>query len=144
MRFWDTSALVPLCVRQPSTRDMAALLRADPVVVAWWATPVECASAFARLRREDRLSVEAIQDAFDVLDAARRSWSDVLPTEAVRDHARRMLIDHALRAADALQLGAALAWAGEQPAGFKLVTLDDRLALAARAEGFDVLPASVR
>lgn len=140
MRFWDASALVPLCVRQPSTRSIKALLRADPVIVAWWATPVECASAFARLRREGRLSDDGMRDALGVLDATHAKWSEVLPTDAVRDQARRLLAEHDLRAADALQLAAALAWAGERPAGQPVVTLDVRLAFAARNEGFEVLP----
>jgi predicted nucleic acid-binding protein len=47
---------------------------------------------------------------------------------------------HALRAGDALHLAAALMWAASA-GGAELVTLDERLALAARLEGFAVLPA---
>jgi predicted nucleic acid-binding protein len=46
---------------------------------------------------------------------------------------------HVLKAADALQLAAARVWAGDVADG-ELVTLDERLALAARLEGFRVLP----
>ena len=44
-----------------------------------------------------------------------------------------------LRAADALQLAAAFAAAERRPASLEIVTLDDRLANAARKEGFAVL-----
>ena len=52
----------------------------------------------------------------------------------------RLLGLHHLRAADALQLGAALVAAYDQPLGSALVTLDARFADAARREGFRVLP----
>jgi hypothetical protein len=48
---------------------------------------------------------------------------------------------HPLRAADALQLAAALMWCDEAPTGETLVCLDDRLRDAARREGFAILPA---
>jgi len=43
---------------------------------------------------------------------------------------------HALSAADALQLAAALVAVAGRPQGFGFVTLDDRLAVAAASEGF--------
>jgi hypothetical protein len=46
--FWDSSALVPLCVGQSLTPGAVGLYRTYEVVV-WWATPVEIASALARL-----------------------------------------------------------------------------------------------
>jgi hypothetical protein len=48
---------------------------------------------------------------------------------------------HPLRAADALQLAAAYAAAEQRPASLDMVTLDERLAIAARNEGFVVLDA---
>lgn len=54
--------------------------------------------------------------------------------------ALRLLASHPLRAADALQLAAALVWARGQPGGHEIVCLDDRLASAALLEGFTVLP----
>jgi hypothetical protein len=51
-----------------------------------------------------------------------------------------VLAAHPLRAADALQLAAALVWTGEAAAGEAFVCLDERLRDAARREGFEVLP----
>jgi uncharacterized protein len=68
------------------------------------------------------------------------SWSEIPPGERVRDNAVRLVRVHDLRAGDALQLAAALVAAEERPATLELVTLDDRLALAARREGFRILP----
>jgi hypothetical protein len=47
---------------------------------------------------------------------------------------------HEIRTADAFQLAAALAASDEEPETIPVVTLDERLALAARREGFPVLP----
>ena len=60
--------------------------------------------------------------------------------DAVKARAKRLLGVHTLRAADALQLGAALTAASDDPLGWDLVCLDERLAEAARREGFAVLP----
>lgn len=139
MRFWDTSALVPLLLQQPTTPRIEALLEKDPEIVAWWGTPAECASAAARLRREERLSVDDEERVLELLGRLRDSWLEVLPTEEVRSRALRLLRVHSLKAADAFQLAAAGVWAVD-PAGRAFVTLDERLALAARLEGFKVLP----
>lgn len=62
----------------------------------------------------------------------------VVDVDLVQSQARRLLRVHPLRASDAFQLGAALVWAGNQPAGKLMHTLDERLAFASRREGFEV------
>jgi predicted nucleic acid-binding protein len=47
---------------------------------------------------------------------------------------------HALRAADAFQLAAALLWSRGKTTGREFVSFDDRLREAAVREGFDMLP----
>lgn len=141
MRFWDTSALLPLLVQEPRTQAMIALLRDDPAAAVWWLTPVECWSALARLEREGRLTEEQIAQAADLLDQAARRWTEVPPIERVRDQAARLVRLHPLRSADALQLAAALVLSDFEPRTLPVVTLDDRLATAARREGFAALGA---
>jgi predicted nucleic acid-binding protein len=141
MRFWDASALLPLLVQEPRTQAMVALLRDDPAAAVWWLTPVECWSALARLEREQRLTEEQVAQAAGLLDESTRRWTEVPPIERVRDQASRLLRVHPLRAADALQLAAALVLSDFDPRTLPLVTLDDRLASAARREGFTVLGA---
>lgn len=138
MRFWDASAVIPLVLEQPATARSLALLAEDPDVVIWWATPVECASALARVRREGLLTEVDEARAVARLDALRSGWYEMLPGDAVRAQALRVLRLHPLRAADALQLGAAMEWVGA-PAVGALVTFDDRMAAAAAREGFEVL-----
>lgn len=139
MRFWDTSAVMPLLVDEPETANVSGLVREDADLIVWWSTPVECASALSRLRREDVIDVAGETRALSLLDSLTGVWTEVLPSDEVRARARRLLRVHALRAADALQLAAALVWAGS-PAGHGFVTYHERLGLAARLEGFTVLP----
>lgn len=141
MRFWDSSALVPLLVEEASTARLLALYREDLEVVAAWTTPVECASAVARLERQGDLSSTDANEAFARLDALAPSWIEVEPRDEQREIARRLLRVHPLRAADALQLAAAVLAAERRPATLDFVTLDDRLADAARREGFRLLSA---
>lgn len=141
MRFWDASAIVPLLIVEAHTRQVQALAAADAVMLVWWATEVECASALARLERDGMLDETAATQAFDRLRQIASGWHEVDPGDTVREAAVRFLRVHPLRAADALQLAAAFVLAERRPSTLELVTLDDRLAVAARKEGFVVLDA---
>ncbi len=139
MRFWDSSALVPLLVGEAASAAVMSEVERDPELIVWWAAGVECVSALARLEREGALSAPAVVEAMGRLTALEGSWREVQPLERVRQVAVRMLRVHQLRAADALQLAAAYLAAEERPASLPLVTLDDRVARAAEREGFVVI-----
>lgn len=141
MRFWDSSAIVPLCVDVPEAPATRALLRADRAMAVWWATRTECVSALARQVREGSIELRGERQTRAILAALGRAWWEVQPSEAVRTLAERLLATHALRAADALQLAAALQWRGGPSTGAQFVSFDGRLRGAAYAEGFAVLPA---
>ena len=138
MRFWDSSALVPLCLEQPRTATALRWQREDPELVVWWGSAIECASAIARLHREGHLTTAEEAQARALLTELKASWYEVQPGDAVREQALRILRLHPVRAADAVQLAAALEWGGTPPEG-ELVTFDDRLREAARREGFTTL-----
>ena len=139
MNFWDTSALVPLLVREEDTQAREAQLKQATGVIAWWATRVECVSALCRREREGQLSHEAIQAALVRLDALGRQWLVVSPSQVILSRAERILRIHLLRAADAMQLAAALLATREEPENCTFHTADARLALAAGKEGFTVI-----
>jgi len=139
VRFWDSSAVVPLLVREANTERMGRIVVEDPEMIVAWTTAVECASALARLRRAGHMDAVAESAVLRLLRELGEEWAEVQPVEPVRVTAMRLLRTHPLRAADALQLAAALAWA-PAPAGDVFVTLDERLARAATLEGFSVLP----
>jgi predicted nucleic acid-binding protein len=140
VRFWDSSAVVPLLVVQAASALTDRWLGDDRGVAVWTLTPVELASSLWRLLREGRLGERDVEEAERRAEQLLRACHVVVDVEAVKAQARRLLRVHPLRAADALQLGAALEWARGRPAGRILHTLDDRLAGAARREGFEVIP----
>lgn len=141
MRFWDSSALVPLVVRQKRSGRMRSLYRSDASILAWWGARVECESAVSRLEREGLLRRRSAAAARGRLDRFAATWQEVQPSEPLRDSARRLLRVHDLRAADALQLAAGLAAAEARPTTLAFVCLDDRLVAAAEREGFPVMGA---
>ena len=139
MRFWDSSAIVPLLVEEELTDLVLSLYKSDEEAITWWGTSIECASALARLERHAALDTVGANEAFLRLAALSKSWHEIEPGRAVRETAQRFLRVHDLRAADSLQLAAAF-WASEgHPSTLQLVSLDDRLALAAQREGFEVI-----
>ncbi len=139
MKFWDASALVPLLIVEPTTRRLQTLAARDPEMLVWWGSEVECVSALARMERAAALDPRAANLAYDRLDQLADGWYEIEASEIVRETAIRFLRVHVLRAADALQLAAAFVAAENRPASLQLVTLDDRLADAARKEGFAVI-----
>ena len=140
MKFWDASAIVPLLMTEASTKHLQALAARDPAMLVWWGTEVECASAIARLERDGALGESAVTRAFDRLNQLAGGWHEVDPSDAVREAAVRFLRVHPLRAGDSLQLAAAFVAAERRPASLEVITLDDRLASAARKEGFALAP----
>ena len=139
MRFWDTSAIVPLIIRETTTSSVLAMIENDLHVVVWWATEVECLSAIARREREGILDPGDLVVATGRLTALAASWEEVQPAERVRRMAGRLVRTHPLRAEDALQLAAAIVAADGEPRSLPFVTLDERLARAAEREGFAVV-----
>lgn len=140
MRFWDSSALVALVIEQPATARIQPLLMDDADLVAWVLSDVEVTSGIERLRREGTLSAEDVATGRHRAELLWQRLRHIDLVDSVQRRAKRLLATHALRAADALQLGAALLVADEDPGRLELVTLDARLAEAARREGFRVLP----
>jgi predicted nucleic acid-binding protein len=139
VKFWDTSALIPLVVAERHTARTERWLREDPDVVVWTLTRVEPLSALARRRREEPASARRLIEARRELMHAWDRWSEVTAVEAARRVAERIVESHPVGAADALQIGAAMVAAEGDPSSLDFVTLDGRQAEAAEREGFRVL-----
>jgi predicted nucleic acid-binding protein len=133
--FWDSSALVPLCVEQDATPEAEALAEKYKMMV-WWAAPVEIRSALARLLRMGQISSKGHIEAQLALEGLRAAWREVAPGPALREQAERLIERFSIRAADALQLAAALAWRLGRPQGRVFISGDLQLLDAARELGF--------
>lgn len=139
MRFRDASALVPLLIVERCTPLAARWLRQDPGVVVWTLTRVELLSALARQRRDDRRDEAALTAARRDLLHEWERWSEITAIDVVRRHAERLVETHPIKAADALQIGAALVAAHQHPELYEFVTLDGVRATAAEREGLRIL-----
>jgi hypothetical protein len=140
--FWDSSALVPVLVAEARSRQLVELLGRDAWAAIWWSSEVECRSALQRRWRDQVLSGADLHRALTRLESLVEDMDQVAPASAVKERAARLLTAHPLRAADALQLAAALVRCDDAPTGESFVCLDDRLADAAAREGFQVLPSA--
>jgi predicted nucleic acid-binding protein len=139
VKFWDTSALVPLVIAEPESARAQRWLREDATVVVWMLARVEICSALARRRRAEPQAARKLSTARREVFAAWERWTEVTAVDVVRRYAERLVETHPLRAADALQLAAALVAAEELPGSLTFVTFDQQQADAAEREGFSVL-----
>jgi predicted nucleic acid-binding protein len=134
--FWDASALVPLCTQQNATSRAIELYESYEMTV-WWGTAVEIASALARLVRTRRINPSEWAEARRLADRLAAAWSVVEPSDPLRALGIQVVNRYDLRAADALQLAAALEWCEGAPHGRTLISADSRLREAALLAGFD-------
>ena len=91
MRFWDTSALVPLVVAEDETQRMRSLLEEDPHIITWAWTSVEFASAVERRARQGELNREHRRDALSRFADLAEIWDEVTDVLAVRRYALAVL-----------------------------------------------------
>ena len=138
MRYWESSAIVPLLVDEASTLTLRKLLDTDSRIITWWGTLVECESALSRIERERSIDQDGIWTARDRLRNLSTVWTSVRPGDQIRRTAISLIRTHPLRAADALQLAAALHASHVYPAVRHFICNDVRLASAARREGLHV------
>lgn len=139
MRFWDSSAIVPLIIEESHSNTCRQILRIDSAQIVFCLSRTEILSALCRRRREDRLDDGDLDIAEARLESLACRWTEVHAITRVREAAEELLHRYPLRAADALQLGACIAIFGKQRRDREFVVLDDVLADAARDEGFKVV-----
>lgn len=137
MKFWDASAIVPLLTDE-ATSSLRMRQAEEGEMLVWWATSVECLSAVQRAVRAGKVSEPQKLAIVGHLRELEQHWTEIEPTQQVRQQAERLLRIHPLRAADALQLAAAIIGADYEPNGMPFLTSDTRLAEAATKEGFKV------
>ena len=140
MKYWDSSAIVPLVVAEENTDYCVRLLSDDPEMLIWCLSRLEVISALCRRVREDDWSEDEFRRAKEQLNRVLDSAYEVSAVEKVRSRALRLLEVHPLRTADACQLASALVGTQEDPERLAIVCFDHRLETAAIKEGFVVNP----
>ncbi len=135
LAFWDSSALIPLCVQQVQTQRSETLFAKYGVTV-WWSTQIEIISGLTRLLRMKEIDETEFVDGKQVAQAMAMIWIAIKPSANIEREARILLELYPLRAADALQLAAALEWCDGNPKGCVFLSFDQRLREAAGMAGF--------
>jgi uncharacterized protein len=139
VRFWDSSAIVPLVIEEPTSKTCRALFRADPVMLVWCLTRTEVLSAVHREHRAGRLDGSSARAAEARIEKVSARWSEIDAVIEARDIAERLLRTHPLRCADALQLAASVVAFDGRAKGRLFVVRDHVLAQAAEREGFTTI-----
>jgi predicted nucleic acid-binding protein len=140
MKFWDSSALVPLLVKEKETRYCLKTLSDDQEMLVWCLSKVEVISALCRRLSDRAFGEEEFQKAKRHLNDLIERAYEVQAIEKVKARALRLLEVHPLRAADACQLAAVLVATQEDPNRLAMVCFDQNLKNAALKEGFSVNP----
>ena len=139
MNFWDTSALVALGVDEPHRQLALRAHEANDRMAVWWGAPIEYVAALSRRERDGSLTTDEVSEHLVHLHALSQVWYEVQPGQRIRSMAQRLLRVHPLKAADSLQLAAALAVSEDDPSSVGFVCFDARLNQAASREGFSIL-----
>ena len=140
MKFWDSSALVPLILAEVHSDSVAGILGEDDKLCVWWGTSLECLGAIWGAHRRERVTELNALRAEARLDEFRLRWTEIQASEELRAEAERALRVHDLRSADALQLASAIVAQRQLATALPFVCLDRRLTQAAIREGFRTTP----
>jgi hypothetical protein len=140
MRFWDSSAIVPLLVLEKETEQCIMAFQSDQEVMVWTLSKVEVLSALCRRLRDGSLKEIDFDSAKKRMDDFFDMAFEIISVPKVKDRALRLLQVHPLRAADAVQLASVLVATQEDTSRVPIMSFDDKLTLAAKREGFTVCP----
>ena len=124
MRFWDSSALAAVMLPERDTSIVEQLLADDREVIVWWGTLVECQSSIYRKLRGRFLTEAGVEQAIRRMAFLLEDADRVPPVNQILERAGHLLAIHPLRAADALQLAAALTWCKGAANGRAFVCLE--------------------
>ena len=139
MNFWDSSAIIPLITSQETSEKADSLYKKETGgIFVWWGTFTECISALSHLERMNDLTNSEVENALTAMREVSADWNVILPSDQVREKANRLLRVHPLRSGDAFQLASAIVASEDLASRISLTTFDERLATAARKEGFKV------
>jgi predicted nucleic acid-binding protein len=130
--YFDTSALIPLLVAEPTSAGCRRLWEDADAIASTRLLYVEAGTALAQARRLDRLDAEQHRRCLELLDQLWPQFNVVELDAALCSSAARLAHDHALRGYDAVHCAAALDLVGED---LVAATGDQQLLAAWHAEG---------
>ncbi len=139
--YWDTSAFAKLVLRDEEGADVAIATFDESEEVATSALTIpEAYSAVAKAVRMGALQEHEVAKAVDLLQERFDEFDSLGIDLPLLERAAQITLSQNVSAADAIHLASALRISPDN--SFTFVTWDRRQAVAARALGFDVQPAT--
>ena len=138
--YLDTSALVKLYVEEPLSQELAAAVAEAEAVATSLIAYAESRAAFARARREARLSAQIYRRLVDAFVEDWPRYISVEVTEQLVKDAGDLAAHRALRGYDALHLASALSLCRQVTASVTFLAFDRALSLAAKREALRLHP----
>lgn len=133
--YFDTSALIPLIIEEPSTAVCLRLWNEASRIASVRLLYAEACAALARAHRVGHLSATQLEEAVDALDEITTQIDHVEVTDELVRTAGALARKHGLRGYDAVHLAAGLKVSDDDVV---FVTGDMNLATAARVSGVAV------
>ena len=140
MLYLDTSALVKLYVDEPLSQELSAAVDESEAVATSLLAYAEAMAAFARARREARLSPHGYRH---IVDAFEEDWPRYIVVEVTDRLVKKtgnLAASRALRGYDALHLASALSLRERVPSAVMFVAFDRELNIAAKREALRIRP----
>ena len=141
--YLDTSALFKRYVEEAESEDVLARIDAAQSIGTALITRVEVAAALAKAVRDSRMELREARAAEQAFVDEWSVFTRIAFTNQVAVSAAELAWSHGLRAYDAVQLAAALAWReapNDMEEDIVFACFDQDLRRAAKAEGLLVWP----
>jgi uncharacterized protein len=138
--YLDTSALVKRYFEEPQSEGLISKWKEAVEIVTSSVAYAETIAAFCRKRREANLEEKVTQE---IMDAFRHDWKSFIRvevTDELNEAVDRVLAEYPLRGFDAIHLASATLVRQSLPENFVFACFDQRLAQAAKADGFEIFP----
>lgn len=130
--YFDTSAVVPLFISEPTTQRCRDLWSSSHLIVASALVEAELHAALAQAHRMDRIGADDLRNALGLITGRLVEVARITVSEKVVTSASSLAVRHGLRGYDAVHLASALLLS---PSEVLFVTGDRHLREAAAAEG---------
>lgn len=136
----DTSALVKLYVDEPLSQELSAVVEKAEAIATSLLAYAEAMAAFARARREARLSPQGYRHVVDAFEEDWPRYMTVEVTDRLVKTAGKLAVSRALRGYDALHLASALSLHERVSSAVIFLAFDRELSVAAKREALRIHP----
>ncbi|MFZ0886940.1 MAG: type II toxin-antitoxin system VapC family toxin [Candidatus Binataceae bacterium] len=139
MNYFDTSALIKRFIEEAGSKQVEALIEADPRLATSRVAYAEVHAGLARKLREGAMTAGAHRRTSRLFESDWRAYIRVDLVDPLLALVRDLVQRHPLRAFDAIHLASAIRLQEQLGDDIRLVAADVRLLAAAKIEGLGTL-----